>query len=423
MRWSSKRMDFHKQERPFPSFVPRFVTALGLLPTTEFTWIDSDGRRKIKAVGVLHVTYWICCFMFFAVQISSSIYVAIMAVARPQSDNPFLKALIEISFACEVYRGDLFCMYIILYGKKGVQVVIRQTEALINRFALTKAEQRRIRAVTFLLATVTLCVVASISAASFTRWMLQYAANGMTIVPYFTIPVSVAVPLQLLFTSIPELLLRLTVVLAVGAGLVLLACLKVTRRKLMEGNFGLESLKNAHREYYAIANGLFCISQQMGELLAFSLLFDLVPICGRVTHFFFAAPPVPDVVRQGLTSFRNYTFIVSGIGFYIFTMYSPFVMLHREACKLHLQLLAEKRKVFDAMAKKEHHLTELNNFLQAFEEQPLALTLVPGFQIRENFTLLIATLLGSYTFICYQLLKETSTDRSKEANSKNCTVA
>ncbi|OWA54150.1 hypothetical protein BV898_18566 [Hypsibius exemplaris] len=211
------------------------------------------------------------------------------------------------------------------------------------------------------------------------------------------------------------MLSRMTVVLVAGNGMVLLSCLKVTRRTFSNSQQTHSSnrFQTALYEYYALASSVAAISKHLGGVLAFSILSDLVPLCGWATRLLFQQKWIRKIVCTKLS------------------MYSPFVLLHKQACNFKLELLEHKRQMFQIhpevptirWSTDSRNLNDFDQLLQAFEEQPLTVTLFHGFQIRENFSVIIATVLSSYVVICYQLLRETSSVPASTTPPTNCTCS
>ncbi|OWA54149.1 hypothetical protein BV898_18565 [Hypsibius exemplaris] len=397
----------NQQNDGHPSYMPHIITALGLLPLTDILAKGPDGR-KVKFSTVCHLIYWTICSIFTLIEITSSTYMTVTAIAMPTTDNPLLEALLEASFAFQMFRGPVFCVFIVVHCKAGIRRMVQKTEGLIVRFALPNSLLRKVRLTAAALVAVTSIIVATIAAICCAKLHFTYPNSPDLRPEYSLLPADLMSTLFIVLSFAPELLARFTVVLVVASGMILLACVKVMRKKVCQsGGVSLHVLQSSRCQYYALARALSAISEPLGGMLAFSILSDFVPICGRVTRSFFSIrthDSAGDLIQK-LSDVRSVVESVSGIGFYLVVMYSPFVLLHREL---------EKDKQLN-----ESEL-QLDKLLHAMEQQPLALTLLHGFQIRENFCLVIATVLSSYLLICYQLLKDSS-QPTENIYRANCT--
>ncbi|OWA50910.1 hypothetical protein BV898_15411 [Hypsibius exemplaris] len=395
-------VDLSRQDNQPPSYMPRWLTTVGLLPTSNIFATDQKGRiKKVTLYTFLHVTYWTLCCLFIAIAATSNAHLMIMAIVVPVTNNPLLEALMEGSFTFEAYRGAIFCVFIVTNCKSGIKSIVRQTEQLIVTFSLTDANVRSIRRCTAALLSLTVISVTTIVGLQSLRWILR---KTMKLDPFFAAPSSIMVPLFVLFTSVPELLSRIAVLLVASSGMVLLLCLKVTRRTVFDSEHHTDNVRSLHTalyQYYALASSLAAISKHLGGVLAFSILSDLLPLCGRITRLLFEpqARSEDEAVIDRLA----------------------------DTCKFRSQLLEYKRRIFpqhpevpNDQTKNGESFERLCGLIQELEDQPLALSLLHGFQVGENFYLVIATVLSSYAIICYQFLKETSSALSKSA-SPNCT--
>ncbi|OWA54151.1 hypothetical protein BV898_18567 [Hypsibius exemplaris] len=414
--------DIAKHCDGYPSFMPRSITSLGFLPLTDIFAKGPTGR-KVNLSTVCHVLYWTACFIFMAIEVSSSAYIMAEMIAVPKTDNPLLMAFLEASFAFEMYRGPIFCIIILTHCKAGIRLMVQETERLVVCFMLSENVIRKIRRMTTALLVIAAVTIIGIAGIICTRWHFVHPYT-MNIKPYFALPTDLVIALITVFSFTPELLARFTLVLVFGSGMVLLACVKVMKSKVCEKEgMSLHGLQRARCQYYALAKTLSAITESVGGVMAFSILADFVPICGRATRWFFTIPAETTVGKldQRLADYRSAVYSVVGIVFHLIVMYSPFVLLHREAGKMYSKLLSQKRELFTKNpSQQSEELNELDNLLHDFGEQPLVLTLLPGFQIRENFVLMIATVLSSYVIICYQLLKDSSHPLAK-SDSMNCT--
>ncbi|OWA50912.1 hypothetical protein BV898_15413 [Hypsibius exemplaris] len=192
-------MDLHdalhlsKQDNQPPSYMPRWLATIGLLPTSDIFATDKKGRRKkVTFYTLLHLIYWTACFLFIAMNVCSSVYIIIRAIAVPATDNPLLAALLEGSLAFELHRGAIFCLFVLTNCKSGIESIIRQTEGLIVIFSLTATNVRTIRRFTATFVALTVLGITVLSSLQSARWILR---TFVKIEPFFVAPSVVMAPL------------------------------------------------------------------------------------------------------------------------------------------------------------------------------------------------------------------------------------
>ncbi|OWA54148.1 hypothetical protein BV898_18564 [Hypsibius exemplaris] len=262
--------------------------------------------------------------------VCSSVYVMIRAIAVPATENPLLAALLEGTFAFEAYRGAIFCLIVLTNCKSGIGSIVRQTEELIVTFSLTATNVRTIRRFMAAFVALTVLSITVLSSLQSARMILHTFVN---IEPFFVAPSVVMAPLFALFSVIPELLSRIVVVLVAGSGMVLLSCLKVMRQTFFDAKLDIsDRVHTALYQYYALASSLATISKHLGGVLAFFILSDLLPLCGRMTRLFFSleSTSLEEIVTRKVADAKGGFYIIMGISFYILAMYGPFIKLHKQ---------------------------------------------------------------------------------------------
>ncbi|OWA54152.1 hypothetical protein BV898_18568 [Hypsibius exemplaris] len=392
-----------------PSFVPHCLAQLGLLPNAAATiTLDLQRYRSIGLASVLHLTYWLAAFVFLFLNASSSFHVIISAIIHPHTANPMLSAIVETFFVIETNRGIVFCLVVLYSRKATIQEIILQTEQLMRLFAIPKAYIKKIRRITAAFTLTIIIIVLSINCLMGFTWSVLYEA-GLMWPPYFKlVPIRFAIAVFSVFSLPPDILSRVVIVLISGVGMILLKCLKTIRQSCEPVFRDVTEIRRSRCQYYALSGLLFYMRTHLGDLLAFLVLADLGPVCGRLTRLLMSSSDDTELTPLiGLV--KNCALIVIQGGLYVYALYSPYVILHRETVKFQLQLMENKRLLYlsDPVGSKAI-LKELEQYLHVLEKEPLVLSLTHKFQIRENFLLLIATILSSYAFIIYQISKETS---------------
>ncbi|OQV25671.1 hypothetical protein BV898_00603 [Hypsibius exemplaris] len=321
-----------------------------------------------------------------------------------------LLGLLEVLFIIESNRGAVFCVLLFSFYKNGLQEVLRQTDQLLLYFRRDRVYIQKLK---WFLTGLFLCVLVSLAVGDahiIVTWNYVYSAKGLLLQPWCNCTYSVKdqVPLFFFFSMLPEILARSVLVLVCGCGVVLLGSLTVIKRAFASA-YDVHDLTAVQTQYCVVANVIDNINVKLGGLLAFSLMADFIPVCGRVSRLLFLSAD-PFQINDTLAAVKHVYLILLVAGCYIAGMYFPFSRLHKQVLELQRQILARKRLVLTLNTKELHQSApELDKLYALLQEQPLVLTPAQGFPIHSNFNLVILTVLSSYTFLLWQTMKESLT--------------